>query len=163
MLQYACDMEHGLQQEPIGSQVPPVPLAERMSQDEAMAVMELYQAQMREQEAVAAMPSTADLAEALRIPEAQVRAMLEQIRLRRTLDAYRTPSIARRPVPGMSVALIASLVMVFVILAVGLLFVSFRAEVASPSAAPVVVPTSEMPPRDAVAPMPTPTDEAVKE
>ncbi|MCW5944145.1 MAG: hypothetical protein KIS66_18105 [Fimbriimonadaceae bacterium] len=131
-----------------------------MSQDEAMAVMELYQAQVREQEAVASMPSTADLAEALRIPEAQVRAMLEQVRLRRTLDAYRAPNVANRTTPGMSAAIIASLVVVFVILAVGLLFVSLRAEVAVPAEAPRATSTAEMPPPDSVAPTPLPSDGA---
>lgn len=148
-------MEHGLQHEPHDSRFPPAPPAERMSQDEAMAVMELYQAQLREQEAAASMPSTADLAEALRIPESRVRAMLEQVRLRRSLDAYRTPPVAKRPAHGLSLAFGIGLVAVFVILAT-LLFVSFRSEVVAPAEAPRAAPTVELAaPRDAVAPTPT--------
>ncbi len=65
------------------------PGSQRMTHEEANAVVQLWQRQQSQAEAVQSLPSLGDLAEALKIPEASVAELLEQVRAKQALERHR--------------------------------------------------------------------------
>ena len=73
---------------------PPRPHAERLTEDEAQAVLALWAEKQKAQESVDAMPTAADVAETLGASVEQVEKMLQEVRSRGLLRAPRTKRAA---------------------------------------------------------------------
>lgn len=132
------------------------PRSQRMTHEEANAVVQLWQRQQSQAEAVQSLPTLGDLAEALKIPESSVADLLEQVRAKQALERQRpeTAPATRRNNRALLVAAVAVFA-VCLLLALSLTFV--RAAPSEPAVAPEVVATTTMPApetttRDATAP-----------
>ncbi|MBW7926533.1 MAG: hypothetical protein H3C58_00295 [Fimbriimonadaceae bacterium] len=100
------------------------PRSQRMTHEEANAVVQLWQRQQSQAEAVQSLPTLGDLAEALKIPESAVADLLGQVRAKQALDRHRpeAPPVAQRK--NLSAVVIAAAVFALcLLLALSFVFV----------------------------------------
>ncbi|GMV87417.1 MAG: hypothetical protein AMXMBFR81_03480 [Chthonomonas sp.] len=100
------------------------PVSQRMTHEEANAVVQLWQRQQSQAEAVQSLPTLGDLAEALKIPESAVADLLGQVRAKQALDRHRpeAPPVAQRK--NLSAVVIAAAVFALcLLLALSFVFV----------------------------------------
>jgi hypothetical protein len=131
------------------------PRSQRMTHEEANAVVQLWQRQQSQADAVQSLPTLGDLAEALKIPESSVADLLEQVRAKQALERHRPEAspVARRT--SMLPFLVAAAVFaVLLLLALSLSFVRTAPSAipAAPQDVTTVAPTPEAATTDATAP-----------
>lgn len=122
--------------------------AQRMTEDEAKAVIELWQEEQKERERLKQLPSVPDIAEGLNIPVAEASALLQEVRARRSTSQGEAGVVMATPESQRRVKQIV-LVLLALLTVLLMTFVLTRRTDVSPPPPPVAIeaPAPPAPPR----------------